>query len=105
MSRKVIIKALLPHRDTISTMTVSPRYCGRNFTFPAGEIACCRSQISVKRPLFAALCPICMHQGRARDFVKSLNAPLLPRLLAAAFFLETPRIKIAADAYVRLLSA
>jgi hypothetical protein len=25
MSRKVIIKALLPHRDTISTMTVSPR--------------------------------------------------------------------------------
>jgi hypothetical protein len=25
MSRKVIIKALLPHRDTISTMTISPR--------------------------------------------------------------------------------
>jgi hypothetical protein len=25
MSRNVIIKALLPHRDTISTMTVSPR--------------------------------------------------------------------------------
>jgi hypothetical protein len=25
MSRKVIIKALLPHRDTISTMTVTPR--------------------------------------------------------------------------------
>jgi hypothetical protein len=25
MSRNVIIKALLPHRDTISTMLVSPR--------------------------------------------------------------------------------
>jgi hypothetical protein len=86
MSRKVIIKALLPHRDTISTMTVSPRYCGRNFTFPAAENACCRSQIPVKRPLFAALCPIRMHHERARDFVKNLSAAFAPSLFAAAFF-------------------
>jgi hypothetical protein len=58
MSRKVIIKALLPTRDTISTMTVSPRLvraelyiCGLN----EGML-----QVSnlLKNPLFSVLCPV-----------------------------------------------
>jgi hypothetical protein len=44
MSRNVIIKALLPHRVTISTMIISPRLSRRNFTFRAGKNACGKSQ-------------------------------------------------------------
>jgi hypothetical protein len=56
MSRNVIIKALLPHRDTISTMIISPRLSRRNFTFKGKKNACRRSQNRAKVPLFPALC-------------------------------------------------
>jgi glutathionyl-hydroquinone reductase len=44
ISRNVIIKALLPHRDTISTMIVSPRLSRRNSTFSRKKNACRKSQ-------------------------------------------------------------
>jgi hypothetical protein len=62
MSRNVIIKALLPHRDTISTMIVSPRLSRQNFTFARQKKACRTSQKRAKLPLFTALC---IEQARA----------------------------------------
>jgi len=44
MSRDVIIKALLPHRDTISIMTASPLLSRRYLTIPRPEMAL--SQVS-----------------------------------------------------------
>jgi hypothetical protein len=44
MSRNVIIKALLPHRDTISTMIIPPRLSRRNFTIAREKNACRKSQ-------------------------------------------------------------
>jgi hypothetical protein len=63
MSRNVIIKALLPHRDTISIMTASPLLSRRHFTIPALEMACRRSQNQSEHGDFVALCPDEMHRN------------------------------------------
>jgi hypothetical protein len=55
MSRKVIIKALLPHRDTISTMTVSPRLL-RAELYISGLYECMpQVSNSVKKPAFCSV--------------------------------------------------
>jgi hypothetical protein len=47
MSRKVIIKALLPHRDTISTMIISPRLSRPELYIPQAKK--CLPQVSKLR--------------------------------------------------------
>jgi hypothetical protein len=55
MSKKVIIKALLPHRDTISTMTVSPRLLRAELYISGPDE--CMSQVSnpVEMPAFSGV--------------------------------------------------
>jgi hypothetical protein len=52
MSRNVISKALLPHRDTISTMLLLHVYRGGNFTYPEKKKACRASQNKGKTAAF-----------------------------------------------------
>jgi hypothetical protein len=52
MSRKVIIKALLPHRDTISTMTVSPRLLRAELYISGVDKCMPQVSISGKKPAF-----------------------------------------------------
>jgi hypothetical protein len=67
MSRNVIIKALLPHRDTISTMIVSPRIIAAQlYNSTAGQ---CMPQVSnpAKNKHFSTRYVLMkMHRNRAR---------------------------------------
>jgi hypothetical protein len=57
MSRNVIIKVLLPHRDTISTMLVSPRLSRPKLYISQAKK--CMPQVSKQRKnsrFFAVLC-------------------------------------------------
>jgi hypothetical protein len=65
MSRKVNIKALLPHRDTVSIMTISPYIAARTVHLRGEIIAAASLNTPQKSPLFAVLCPTRAHRNRA----------------------------------------
>jgi hypothetical protein len=80
----VIIKALLPHRVTMSTMIISPRLSRRYFIFPGRKNACRKSQNRAKVPLFAALCSKRSQRIRARYFGERMNSRQINVLLFGA---------------------
>jgi hypothetical protein len=75
MSRKVIIKALLPHRDTISTMTVSPRLLRAELYISGLDECMPQVSKSGKKPGFCSVMSDSCAGGRAPDECLAVSAP------------------------------
>jgi hypothetical protein len=102
MSRNVIIKALLPHRDTISTMIFTPRLSRANFTFPGRRNACGKSQNQVKTRTFNCV----MSEGtgmnlRAVSAAQTISRQINVLLFGISKMYETAASHPHADPYLQ----
>jgi hypothetical protein len=97
MSRNVIIKALLPHRDTISTMIVSPRL-PRPELYISGSKKCMphvsnpRQNPHFSERYVATECTAIAHGNRLRDELPADQGLAADRSAAASISMGCARL-------------